>query len=121
MANKKLQEVGKELGVSEKDIARIRKQRLKTKLFYPILGAIIVACFSGLGYVARESGGGSGYPYATPGLALVTGPEERKGGFKSFIFILVTALLSIVGFMAAYKAGNHHGVSPAYHVFSRQR
>ena len=121
MANKKLQEVGKELGVSEKDIARIRKQRLKAKLFYPVLGAIIVACFSGLGYVAKESGIGLGYPYAAPGLALVTGPKERKGGFRSFMFILVTTLLSAVGFLAAYKAGNHHGESPVYHVFSRQR
>ena len=122
MANKKLEEVGKRLGVSEKDIARIRRQRLKAKLFYPIIGAIIVACFSGLGYVAKESGGGSGYPYATPGLALVTGPEERKGGFKSFTFILVTALLSIVGFLAVYKVGHPHGgAAPAYHVFSRQK
>jgi hypothetical protein len=119
MANKKLQEVGKELGVSEKDIARIRRQRLKARLFYPILGAIIVACFSGLGYVAKDAGVYPGYPYATPGLALVTGPEERKGGFKSFIFILLTTILSIIGFMAAYKAGNHHGASPAYHVYSR--
>ena len=121
MANKKLAEVGEELGVSKKDMAQIRKQRLKAKLFYPVLGAIIVACFTGLGYVARESGGGSGYPYATPGLALVTGPQERKGGFKSFIFILSTTILSAIGFMAAYKAGGHHGVSPAYNAFSRQK
>jgi hypothetical protein len=121
MANKKLEEVGKGLGVSGKDIARIRRQRLKAKLFYPILGAVIVACFSGLGYVAKESGGGSGYPYATPGLALVTGPRERKGGFKSFVFILSTTILSAIGFMAAYKAGGHHGGSALYHVYSRQR
>jgi hypothetical protein len=122
MANKKLEEVGKELGVSEKDIARIRKQRLKTKLFYPILGAIIVACFSGLGYVAKDALVSPGYPYATPGLALVTGPEERKGGFKSFTFILLTTLLSIVGFLAVYKVGHPHGgAAPAYHVYSRQK
>jgi len=121
MANKKLEEVGKRLGVSEKDIARIRRQRLKARLFYPILGAIIVACFSGLGYMASESGGGSGYPYATPGLALVTGPRRKEEGFRSFIFILVTALLSIAGFVAGYKAGHHHGGSAMYHVFSRQR
>jgi hypothetical protein len=121
MANKKLEEVGKELGVSEKDIVRIRRQRLKARLFYPILGVIIVACFYGLGYMASESGGGSGYPYATPGLALVTGPERRKGGFRSFMFILVTILLSIVGFIAGYKVGHHHGGSAMYHVFSRQK
>jgi hypothetical protein len=121
MANKKLEEAGKELGVSEKDIVRIRRQRLKARLFYPILGVIIVACFYGLGYVAGGSGGGSGYPYATPGLALVTGPRRKEEGFKSFIFILVTVLLSIAGFVAGYKAGHHHGGSAMYHVFSRQK
>jgi hypothetical protein len=120
MANSKLEEAGKGLGVSEKDIARIRRQRLKAKLFYPIIGAIIVACFSGLGYVARMSGLYS-YPYAAPGLALVTGPEERKGGLKSFTFILLTTMLSIIGFMVAWKIGKHHGVSAMYHVYSRQK
>jgi hypothetical protein len=81
MVNKNIQEAGKELGVSEKDIARIRRQRLKAKLFYPIIGAIIVACFSGLGYVAKDALVSPGYPSAAPGLALVTGPQERKGGF----------------------------------------
>ena len=121
MVNKKLEEVGKGLGVSEKDIARIRKQRLKTKLFYPIIGAIIVACFSGLGYVAKDVLSSPGYPSAAPGLALVTGPKERKGGFRSLIFILLTVMLSIIGFMAGYKAGNHHGGGPMYHVFFRER
>ena len=121
MTNKKLEEVGEELGVSKKDMAQIRRQRLKARLFYPVLGAIIVACFTGLGYVAREDGLGPGYPYATPGLALLTGPQERKGGFRSFIFILLTTILSAIGFLAAYKLGRHHGVSPAYHVYSRQR
>jgi hypothetical protein len=122
MTNKKLQEAGRELGISEKDITRIRRQRLKTRLFYPIIGAIIVACFSGLGYVAKDAFVSPDYPYAAPGLALVTGPEERKGGFKSFTFILLTTLLSIVGFLAVYKVGHPHGAAaPAYHVFSRQR
>jgi hypothetical protein len=122
MASKKLEEVGKGLGVSEKDIARIRRQRLKAKLFYPLIGAIIVACFSGLGYVAKDAFVSPDYPYAAPGLALVTGPKERKGGFKSFTFILLTTLLSIVGFLAVYKVGHPHGgAAPAYHVYSRQK
>jgi hypothetical protein len=70
--------------------------------------------------VARMSGLYS-YPYAAPGLALVTGPEERKGGLKSFTFILLTTMLSIIGFMVAWKIGKHHGVSAMYHVYSRQK
>ena len=124
MANKKLEEVGKELGVSEKDIARIRKQRLKAKLFYPILGAIIVASVAGISFLAGRANlvHSGGYPYAGTGLALTAGPKRKKK-----VFILVTILLTVGGAVAAaitaYKVGQHsvHHAATLYSAFSRQR
>jgi len=121
MANKKLQEVGNDLGVSKKDIANIRKRRLKGKLIRPIIGAIIVACSSGLGFWVGKATSHGGYPYATSGLAFIAGPKGKRGAF-----ILVTVLLSVIGFVAAYWAGhhaehNHFDASPLYNVFSRQK
>ena len=126
MFDKKVQQLGNELGVSEKDLADIRRARLKRKLWYAAVGAIIVACSAGIGFLAgtasRDSGG---YPYAAPGLALVAGPIKRKRG----LFVLVTVLLTVVGAVAAgvaaYKAGQHSsfhfGGTAMYSAFSRQK
>ena len=119
MANKKLQEIGNELGVSKKDMARIRRQKLKGKLLYPITGAIIVACSSGIGFWAgkAELFSSGGYPYAAPGLAFIAGPKIKKGGY-----ILATVLLSVIGFALAYSAGyNTYHRATFYNVFSRQK
>jgi hypothetical protein len=51
MVNKKLQQAENELGVSERDVAKIRRERIKRKLLYPIIGAIIVACAAGIGFL----------------------------------------------------------------------
>lgn len=120
MANKKLQEIGSKLGVSEKDIADIRRQRIKRKLLAPLIGAIVVACSAGIGFlagVATPTDGG-GYPYAATGLAMVGGAKVKKGGL-----ILVAVLLAVIAAVAAYRAGQHssfHGVEE-YGVFSRQK
>jgi len=119
MANKKLQQVGEELGVSEKDIANIRKRRLKGKLLRPIMGAIIVACSSGLGFLVGKGDlfSSGGYPYAIPGLGLIAGLKRGKG-----VLILVTILLSVIGFAVAYRVGYHHyHRSILYNVFSRRK
>jgi len=119
MVNKKLQEIGNKLGVSEKDIAYIRRQRIKRKLLAPLAGAIIVACSAGIGFLAGAANPTSsgGYPYAATGLALVAGPKVKRGGL-----ILVTILLSVVAAVAAYKAGQHSfHVAERYGVFSRQK
>ena len=122
MTNKKLQQVGEELGVSEKDIANIRKRRLKGKLLRPIIAAIIVACSSGLGFwVGKATSDGGGYPYAASGLAFIAGPKRKKGAF-----IPTTILLSVIGFIVAYWAGYylepndfHEGI--LYNVFSSRK
>ena len=118
MTNKKLQQIGNKLGVSGKDIANIGRQRLKRKLLYPIIGAIIVVCSSGLGFLVGKGDlfSSGGYPYAIPGLALIAGAKRKKG-----VFILVTILLSVIGFLVAYKIGYHHyHRSILYNVFSRR-
>jgi formate hydrogenlyase subunit 3/multisubunit Na+/H+ antiporter MnhD subunit len=125
MANKKLEEVGKELGVSKKDIARIRKQRLKAKLFYPILGSIIIACSTGIGFLvgrAHPTDGSGGYPYAAPGLALVARLRRKRRIFV-LVTILLAAIAAVVAAVAAYKAGQHsvHHAAIEYSVFSRQK
>jgi len=119
MVNKKLQEIGNELGVTEKDIADIRRQRIKRKLLAPLIGAIIVACSAGLGFLAGAANptDSGGYPYAATGLALVAGPKLKRGGL-----ILVTVLLSVIAAVAAYRAGQHSfHVAVEYGVFSRQK
>jgi hypothetical protein len=121
MTDKKLQEVGNDLGVSKKDIANIRKRRLKGKLIRPIIGAIIVACSSGLGFWVGKATSDGGYPYAAPSLAFVAGPGRKKGAFT-----LGTVLFSVIGFALAYWAGHHTGHNDfhngiLYNVFSRQK
>jgi hypothetical protein len=124
MVNKKLQQAGEELGVSEKDVAKIRRERIKRKLLYPIIGAIIVACAAGIGFLAGKANlfHSGGYPYAATGLALTAGPKRKKK-----VFVLVTILLTVGGAVAAaiaaYKAGQHsiHHVSTLYNAFSRQK
>ena len=123
MADKKLQEVGGELGVSEKDMANIRKQRLRRKLLHPIISAIIVACSSGLGFWVGITNPivtiPSGYPFAASGLGLIAGLRRKRS-----VFILVTILLSVVGAVAAYKGGQHYSAYHAaikYNVFSRRK
>jgi formate hydrogenlyase subunit 3/multisubunit Na+/H+ antiporter MnhD subunit len=125
MVNKKLQQAGEELGVSEKDVAKIRRERIKRKLLYPIIGAIIVACAAGIGFLvgrANPADGSGGYPYAAPGfVALVARPTRKRR-----IFVLVTILLALAGAVAAtaaaYKAGQHsvHHAAIKYSVFSRR-
>jgi len=123
MADKELQQVGEELGVSEKDIANIQNQRIKRKLLYPIIGAIIVACSSGIGFWVGTTNPivthPSGYPFVAPGLGLIAGLKRGKG-----VFILVTILLSVIGAVAAYRAGQHvsaYHEAIRYNVFSKQR
>jgi len=123
MTNKKLQQIGSELSVSEKDMANIRKQTIKRKLLYPIISAIIVACSSGLGFWAGTANPivtySSGYPFVAPGLGLIAGLKRKTG-----VFILVTILLSVVGAVAAYKGGQHYSAYHAtirYNVLSRQK
>jgi len=119
MVNKKLQEIGNELGVSKKDMARIRRQRIKGKLLYPVIGAAIVACSSGLGFLVGRTvhTSGGGYPYAATGLALTADPKIKHGGL-----ILVTALLSVIAFVLAYGAGSDgYHATALYNVFPRQK
>jgi len=122
MANKKLQEIGNELGVSRKDMARIRRQRLKGRLLHPLhplTAVIIVACCSGFGFWAGKAEllSTGGYPYAATGLALTTGPKISRGGR-----IMITVLLSLLGFVVAYRASyNMYHEQTLYNVFSRQK
>jgi uncharacterized membrane protein YphA (DoxX/SURF4 family) len=55
MVNKKLQQAGKELGVSEEDLAKIRRERIKRKLLYPFIGAITIACSAGIGFLVGRA------------------------------------------------------------------
>jgi hypothetical protein len=120
MVDKKLQEAGKELGVSEKDLAKIRRERIKRKLLYPVIGVTIIACSALIGFFAGRANlfHNGGYPYAAFGLALIPGPKRKKK-----VFILVTILLAVGGAVAAYKAGQHsvHHAAMLYSAFSRQK
>jgi len=119
MANKKLQEIGSKLGISKKDIAAIRKERIKSTLRHLLIGAIIVLVSSLIGLLvgaANPAESGGGYPYAAPGLGLMAGSKTRKGAF-----ILIVIGLSVVGAIAAYKTGQRHAPVIEYNVFSRQK
>jgi hypothetical protein len=124
MVNKKLQQAGYELCVSKKDLAKIRRDRIKRKLLYPVIGAISVACAAGVGFLAGRTSlsHSGGYPYAATGLALTAEPKRKKK-----VFVLVTGLLIVGGAVAAtiaaYKAGQHsvHHAAMLYSAFSRQK
>jgi hypothetical protein len=80
--NRKLQEIGSKLNVSEEDISRIQKERTKEKLLYTIIGAIIVGCSTVAGFLTGKANPvyviEGGYPFATSGLSLVVTGASKK-------------------------------------------
>jgi len=114
----KISKAGKALGVKPKDVKDIKKQRCKAKLVYPIAGAIIAVGSTALGFLAGKADpictNCDGYPFAA---AAAVVPTKNR---PLLVAILVTALISVIGFAAAYKTGQSifaYGIR--YNVYKR--
>lgn len=151
MNNEKLESIGRKLNLSEKDITNIKKARRKSKFLYPIVGGIIAMLSTVAGYLIGKNAEPKlvniytgkvlrGYPYFTPlfvygsciGSALVGGSilgfsilkSKSKNERLILITILITMLVSIIGFICAYDFARpieYYGQPPLYGVFSRRR
>ena len=112
-------EIGSRLNVSENDVRNLRKERIKGKLLYLITG-LIVSGFSAIaGFLMGKANpvcvNCEGYPFAA-GL-VATGTLKKR---KFFLAAAATLLLSVIGFMAAYRIGqNMFGVAIEYSVYRR--
>lgn len=121
--NRKLQEIGNKLNVSKQDVESIQKERIKGMFIYPIIGAVIAACSIILGFLLGVANpvcvNCEGYPYGAAGVASAAVSWKKK---KSLLIItaIITALLSFVGFVTAYKtAQNMFGYAIMYNVYKK--
>ena len=115
MTEEKLKEIGQKLGVTEKDIRKLRRKGISRNLLYWIIG-ILVAILSFLAgfFIGRGTcppAGGGGYPFAAaviPGIA--------SGKKKSRVAIL---LISAIAFLLALKGTPVFGQAIKYNVYKR--
>ena len=120
--NQKLQEVGSKLNVSKEDIRNIQKEKIKGKFLYPVIGLIIVVFSTIVGFFMGKANpvyikDYGGYPFAA-GLIAATRTSKKKKFFLATI--IATILLSVIGFVAAYRAGQEtFGVAILYNVYER--
>lgn len=115
MIKKELQEIGKKLDVSRKDIKDIREICVIKKIFHWILGVLIglLSLFIGYRYGRSAcSGLPPGYPYAV--LALPGMMKGKKA--RSKIAIL---LVSALAFFVAIKASPVFGEAIKYNVYKK--
>lgn len=122
MINQKLQQIGSKLNISKRDISGIQKERIKGKFLYPIIGAVIVICSTVAGFFIGKANPGcincDGYPFAAAGLIATAGASKKKKFF--LVTVIATILLSVIGFVAAYKTGqNMFGLAIMYNVYRR--
>ena len=122
MANKKLQKIGEKLDVSEQEIESIQKENNKWKFIYPIAGAVIVVCSTILGFFVGKANGGctncASYPFAVVGALSASSVSKKKRFF--LITMIITILLSVIGFAAGYKTGQPmFSYAIKYNVYKR--
>ncbi|HHD15843.1 MAG TPA: hypothetical protein ENK47_03965 [Euryarchaeota archaeon] len=111
----KLEQIGERLGLTDQDIADIRKERMKWGLIIGISSVIAAILMFILGFLLGSviSGGdssGDGYPYAASAFA-ITGMKSRS--------VLLYPLVLILGFFTG-MSGSVYGNGVRYGVFSRR-
>jgi hypothetical protein len=121
--NRKLQEIGSKLNVSEEDINNIKKERIKGKFLYPLLGAVIACLSTVAGFFMGKANpiciNLEGYPFAISGLTLAAAGVSKKRRFF-LVTVIATILLSVIGFIAAYKTAQRmFGYAIKYNVYRR--
>jgi hypothetical protein len=119
--NKKLQEIGKKLNITEKDIQRMQKGFISRKILGIIVGiAIVILAF--IVWVLRKMnliGPFRGYP---PGYPFA--PSTMMGGYlltKKKNSKLVDLLISAITFLSSLVAHPVFGVVNLYNVYKRDR
>ncbi|MEW6069641.1 MAG: hypothetical protein AB1485_03410 [Candidatus Thermoplasmatota archaeon] len=140
MINEKLKLMGGKLNISDKDIKEIKKARVAHKILYLIIGAIIAVCAFITGRLVKKYQVIRSYPYGgeinvcftgvvafiaiTVGGALVLATKKFKNKKSKFIFttLIITALLSVIGFVGGYLTGQplYYGAVPRYNVYGKK-
>lgn len=115
--NQKLQEIGRKMGVTEKDIRDMGKRGFTGRIRYWIIAAIIAIISFILGFFIGQStcpptGGGGGYPFSAVLTPVALAGEKRS----SRIAVL---LMSATAFLIAIKAAPVFGQAIEYNVYSR--
>lgn len=137
MDNEKLRSIGDTLSISEDDIKNIKKEKRKSRFLFPIIGGIITILSTVAGYfkgknappilVNRETG--DVYPYAILGFAAAVGSSINPKGYQKYnklitVTIIVTILISIIGFVTAYeftRPVEYYEGAIMYGAFSKKR
>lgn len=138
--NKKLQEIGNKLNISERDIKKIQRGSISTKFLVIIIGGIIVIIAFVLWLVIRKEIGPSptppGYPYTPPsptptptptpipppGGGYPFAPPLIIGGFLSYKkknSKIAGLLISAISFLASLIGTPVFGQAILYNVFKK--
>jgi len=119
MANEKLQKIGKELNISERNIKEIRKEKIKKEVLYLISMTSIFLLSIILGFFTGKRAGqiqnANTYPFY---VAYILSSKSSKKGNNFLKHLIPTLLLSLIGFFVAYIVGNF-GEAILYNVYKR--
>jgi len=113
-------EARQELGITDEDVARIRRsERNPNKLLLLLVGALASIVGFLLGYVL-DMENHIGYPYASIGLGASVVALKRRRHWLALIGIVVAALVSFaIGALVADPP--NYGLSPEYSVYSKSK
>jgi len=109
-----------ELGITEKDLAKIRRgKKDPNKVLLFLIG--VLASIGGffLGYFL-DMENHPGYPYAALGLSAAAAPLKRKGRWLAMILVILASFLSFV-LGAVVADPPNYGLTAEYSVASEIR
>ncbi len=141
MDKEKLAKIGEKLNVSKDEINRLRKRRILTRIFAPILG--ILGVFSSLVTGLVLGRGGGPYPYGRPsfgflgcsisgtisfgsiiGILVMIRKTKKNGKSDKYLLVVLiaTLLLSLITLVAGLAVGeDNFSATPKYSVYSMER
>lgn len=112
----KIKEIGERLDVTKYDIKELKKERLKEKIFYIIMGFAIAILLFATGYKYwLISSGNAGYPYAVA-IPLLTKDKTSRGKMNPVIATILMILFTIT--LAGYLYMN---LPKGYGVYYKER
>jgi hypothetical protein len=116
----------KMLNISENDIKNLQRESSKIKIFFPLIGAIVVICSAVTGLLAGTANpvcvNCEGYPFARGMIAgALMHHSIRNGKLRRVVYVILIALLSVIAFLKAYAVGQRiFGYAIEYSVFSKE-
>lgn len=128
MNNEKLKEIGNKLDVTDEELTQIRRETIKSKIYVRFTQIIIIIASIISGYLIGKNASprDSSYPFFTSGFIMIASVSNIDSKYKRFLMIqtIVTIILSIVGFLIAFRIGQPvkvYGFASDYNVYFRGR